>query len=181
MTERKNHERNGYNNETWLTPPAVLRALGDFDLDPCAAPSPRPWPTALAHVELPTDGLAIEWRGRVWCNPPYGAEARRWLDKLADHGNGIALIFARVDTEAFHECVWERAHGLLFLRGRLTFCDRRGVPAKANSGAASVLVAYGADNARVLAHCGLSGHYVPLSPSGVVRRDLLSPEGTCLA
>jgi len=56
-------DTSGFTNETWLTPPAILHALGDFDLDPCAAPSPRPWPTAARHIELPEDGLTANWGG----------------------------------------------------------------------------------------------------------------------
>src|SRR3546814_4162922 len=84
-----------FTQETWLTPLPIVSALGPFDLDPCAAPSPRPWPTAARHIELPEDGFAAEWSGRVWMNPPYGSEMARWLDKLATHRNGCALIFAR--------------------------------------------------------------------------------------
>jgi len=58
--------------DTWLTPPAILAELGTFDLDPCAAPSPRPWATATRHIESPDDGLVLPWEGRVWLNPPYG-------------------------------------------------------------------------------------------------------------
>ena len=161
----------GFNRETWLTPPSILSALGSFDLDPCAAPSPRPWPTALRHVELPENGLQVEWIGRVWCNPPYGAEAARWLDKLATHGNGIALVFARTETAMFHEHVWPRANGLLFLRGRIAFCDRAGKPAN-SAGAPSCLIAYGAANANVLASCSLAGHFVRLEPSATSGTDL---------
>ena len=32
-------------SEVWITPPWILRALGPFDLDPCAADQ-QPWPTA---------------------------------------------------------------------------------------------------------------------------------------
>lgn len=156
----------GFTQETWLTPRNVMQALGPFDLDPCAAPSPRPWPTAARHIELPEDGLAAEWVGRVWCNPPYGAEAARWLDKLATHGNGISLVFARVDTAMFHEQVWPRAHGILFLRGRITFCDPRGKPARTNGGAPSCLIAYGEANALALSALPLPGHWVPLTPKG---------------
>lgn len=56
---------------TWLTPEYIIKALGPFDLDPCAAPSPRPWPTAKFHIELPEDGLAASWSG-PWC-PTCGA------------------------------------------------------------------------------------------------------------
>jgi hypothetical protein len=59
---------------TWLTPEPIVRALGPFDLDPCAAPSPRPWDTAKFHIELPKDGLAADWSG-PWCN---SCGAIRW-------------------------------------------------------------------------------------------------------
>lgn len=68
----------------WLTPPEIIGALGPFDLDPCAAPSPRPWDTALRHIELPEDGLTAAWSGRVWCNPPFGRETAKWLRRIAD-------------------------------------------------------------------------------------------------
>lgn len=163
----------GFNNETWLTPPGVIAALGCFDLDPCAAPSPRPWPTAARHIELPEDGLAAEWSGRVWCNPPYGAQASRWLDKLATHGNGVALVFARTETAMFQDHVWPRAHAVLFLRGRIAFCDRAGKPAN-SAGAPSVLIAYGERNAEVLANCAIAGYCVRLTPGHEPARDLFS-------
>ncbi|CAM5607670.1 hypothetical protein RLIN73S_03691 [Rhodanobacter lindaniclasticus] len=116
--------------------------------------------------------MTAEWAGRVWCNPPYGAEASRWLDKLATHGNGIALAFARTETAMFHRHAWSRAHGMLFLRGRLAFCDRAGKPAAANAGAPSVLIAYGQRNAEVLARCDLPGHFVQLAPSPHTHADM---------
>ena len=40
-----------------------------FDLDPCAAPAPQPWPTARTmFTEAMGDGLSIDWDGRVWLN-----------------------------------------------------------------------------------------------------------------
>lgn len=129
--------------DVWLTPPHVLAAFPAFDLDPCAAPEPRPWPTATRMSSLPVNGLTIPWDGCVWMNPPYGRETDRWLGRLADHGNGVALIFARTETAMFFEHVWPKASALLFLEGRLTFCDRHGKAAAHNSGGPSVLVAYG--------------------------------------
>lgn len=151
---------------SWLTPPAVLDALGgweDFDLDPCAAPLPRPWPTAwLMNSESDGDGLALDWRGRVWLNPPYGAAVESWLRKLADHNRGTALIFARTETEPFRRQVWERAAGLLFLHGRLFFHRPDGSRAEFNGGAPSVLCAYGPEDMDRLAACSLDGAFVPL-------------------
>ena len=150
----------------WLTPPHILDALGRFDLDPCAAPDPKPWPTAERHYTLPTDGLIEPWFGRVWVNPPYGNAAWEWLHKLADHGRGTALVFARTDVRGFHESVWQRADAVLFLRGRLSFHHRDGSKARANGGAPSCLVAYGPDDVEVLSSCGLDGAFVDLSSEG---------------
>jgi hypothetical protein len=96
-------------------------------------------------------------------NPPYGRRAVEWLAKLATHGNGIALIFARTDTAMFHDHVFDRADALLFLLGRLTFHRPDGLgPHPHNSGGPSVLIAYGAENAQRLAACGLAGKFVEL-------------------
>lgn len=150
---------------TWMTPPEVIHALGgaeSFDLDPCTI-ADRPWPTARRHISLPEDGLTTAWEGRVWLNPPYTTgEIGRWLRKLADHDVGTALIFARTETDAFHAQVWGRAAGLLFLHGRLHFHFPDGRRAPANSGAPSVLCAYGADDLERLADSGLDGALVPL-------------------
>lgn len=145
-------------SETWLTPPEILAALGTFDLDPCGFPG---WQTAQRLVCLPEDGLQAEWEGRVWLNPPYGREkVWRWLERLADHGHGTALIFARTDTAGFARAVWARADALLFLAGRLNFCNTAGVRSRKNPGAPSVLVAYGDRDARTLAGSGLAGTLV---------------------
>ena len=106
------HQKNGGHDE-WLTPPEILRALGAFDLDPCA-PIVRPWETAARHYTVQDDGLELPWEGRVWCNPPFGREAVKWLRRMRDHGNGVALIPARTETAMFYETVWGAADGVLF-------------------------------------------------------------------
>ena len=57
----------------WLTPPTIIKALGPFDLDPCA-PVTRPWPTAAKHYSIEDNGLQQVWFGKIWCNPPYENE-----------------------------------------------------------------------------------------------------------
>ncbi len=153
-----------------LTPPAIIKALGPFDLDPCAAPSPRPWPTAAKHIELPEDGLAASWHGRVWCNPPFGKHTQAWLQRMAEHGNGIALAFARTETAMFRRWVWPHAAGVLFLAGRPNFHYPDGTRARGNSGGPICLIAYGEDNRLALQQSGLPGALVALvadSPQGV--------------
>lgn len=161
------HQNAAAASTTWLIPKPIIDALGgwqSFDLDPCAAPNPRPWFTAWhMNAESDGDGLAMEWEGRVWLNPPYtSAKIEDWLRKLADHGDGTAIIFARTETEAFQRQVWKRAHGLLFLEGRLHFHYPDGTRAAHNAGAPSVLCAYGQDDMDRLAACDLAGAFVPL-------------------
>lgn len=156
------HQR-PYHGETnvWLTPPEIVKALGPFDLDPCAAPEPRPWPTADRHIVLPEDGLAAEWGGAfVWCNPPFGAEAEAWLSRMADHGNGIALVPARTETRWFVTTIWQRAESVLFLHGRPHFHYPDGARGRANSGVPICLVGYGANSHHRLLTCGLPGSLV---------------------
>lgn len=153
------HTPSKKSKDEWLTPPGIVAALGDFDLDPCA-PINRPWDTAKQHFTKIDDGLRRDWRGRVWLNPPYGRVVSDWVQKLADHGDGVALIFARTETEFFFSEVWKRASAILFLEGRLTFYHVNGEAAQHNGGAPSALIAYGARNVASLRHSGLAGALV---------------------
>lgn len=149
------HQSARMGTDVWLTPPEILGVLGDFDLDPCAAPSPRPWPTANDHISPPANGLLAEWWGRVWMNPPFGRNAEKWMAKLAAHGNGIALIPARTETVMFYRWVWGAADAVLFVRGRPHFHRADGSRAPFNSGAPICLVAYGVANVTALDRSGL--------------------------
>lgn len=155
------HQRTVGANDEWLTPPEILKPLGVFDLDPCS-PIVRPWATAEKHFTIEDDGLLQDWVGRCWVNPPYGQQTGKWLAKLARHGNGIALIFARTETEMFHRWAWEKADAMLFLCGRISFYKVDGQTILGNAGAPSVLIAYGADNAECLRTCGIAGAFVRL-------------------
>lgn len=114
------HSANPQSDE-WFTPPEILRALPRFDLDPCASVSgPMPWANVDRWYTAENDGLSLPWEGHVWLNPPY-SDAAVWLQRMAAHGDGIALVFARTDTAWWHEYVWPNASRILFLRGRVTF------------------------------------------------------------
>ena len=154
------HQSARMKNDEWLTPPDIVQSLGAFDLDPCS-PINRPWATAARHLTIEDNGLAHEWHGRVWCNPPFGREAVKWLRRMAEHGNGIALIPARTETAMFYETVWSRADAVLFIKGRPHFHYVDGRRAPFNSGAPICLVAYGAANEQALESSGL-GYVVPV-------------------
>lgn len=159
MNGMGSHQSARMKNDEWLTPPEIIHALGLFNLDPCA-PVVRPWDTADIHYS--NRGLEQPWAGRVWCNPPYGLEASKWLDKLADHGDGIALIFARTETRMFFEHVWNKADAILFFEGRLFFHHVDGIKSSANAGAPSCLVAYGRNNVLALENSGIKGKIIYL-------------------
>ena len=158
-------------SDVWLTPPAILAVLGPFDLDPCAAPDPRPWPTAARHYTAADDGLRQPWAGRVWLNPPYSA-AGIWLQRLVQHRTGTALIFARTDTAAVQEHVLLQSTAVLFIRGRVRFHHPDGRRAADNGGAPSLLIAYGEQDAARLQASDIPGIYLPIPalPTVAARR-----------
>ena len=141
--------------DNWLTPPDIPKRLGHFDLDP-ASPANRPWSTADKHYTEADDGLTQQWQGRVWLNPPYGRQIGRWLDKLCDHGNGIALVTPRTETAWFFRYVWGKADAIFFFRGRLSFYHEDGTPGSSST-TPSCLIAYGKENAQAILKSGLDG------------------------
>jgi hypothetical protein len=159
------HEAPTSATDEWLTPPYLLAALGgaeSFDLDPCS-PVVRPWNTARFHYNVHDNGLMKPWRGRVWLNPPYGPPpvVGPWMRRMAHHGEGCCLIFARTETDVFFDTVWDKATAVMFLRGRLRFHHVDG-RRSGGGGAPSVLIAYGWADAAILERCGLDGRFIRL-------------------
>jgi hypothetical protein len=145
----------------WLTPHHIVEALGKFDLDPCGAPGHTLAPVTY-QLEDGQDGLELDWFGRVWLNPPYGKESPPFLKKMSEHKNGIAFIFARTETKAFFEYVWNSATAVLFLKGRVKFLNADyEVTGAAN--APSVLIAYSDADADALQQCSIPGHFIRLT------------------
>ena len=141
-------------NVEWLTPPEIIAALGEFDLDPCT-PEIMPWPTARQRYTRRDDGLSRPWFGRIWLNPPYGPHAAKWLSRLRDHGDGIALVPARTETRMFFDSVWGHAAGVCFMKGRPRFHHPDGTRSKTSINAPVCLIAYGRHNLAALRDCGL--------------------------
>ena len=162
------HQETMGKTDVWLTPPYIIDAVGPFDLDPCAAID-QPWQTAATMFTVHDDGLMRDWHGNVWLNPPYNRDIiGTWMERLASHGEGMALVFARTETEWFFNTVWGRASGLLFIEGRLFFHYPDGRRAPHNAGAPSVLVSYGRQNRTRLAESGLQGAFLALPDANSV-------------
>jgi len=113
----------------WYSPRRVVDAasvaLGDrIDLDPCAEFA-RSIP-ATHHYTQTDDGLAREWIGHVYLNPPYGRAVLQWTRKLrTEFAEGrvtaaVALLPARTDTDWWAEFDVEL---VCLIHGRLTFSN----------------------------------------------------------
>lgn len=138
----------------WYTPPSVFDALGlTFDLDPASPGAAAvPWVPAAEHFTIRENGLMQPWSGRIWLNPPYGPQAVPFLHRLVEHGNGIALVFARTETTWWQQAA-TRSSAVCFLRERLWFIRNDGFQGRAAMG--SALMAFGAGCADAVIRSGL--------------------------
>mgnify|MGYP001578073341 CR=1 FL=1 len=161
------HQTTVGKSQIHITPKWIIDALGPFDLDPCAA-WPRPWDCAKMNFSCTMgegipgiDGLRSPWpKGRVWLNPPFNRyEVGKWIHKLAEHGEGMALLHARTEAAWFEPCWWD-AWAILFMADRIKFCRPDGTEQPANSGAPPVLVAFGPADMVKLSQSGIPGALV---------------------
>lgn len=136
------HKPNQGDSDEWVTPKYIFDRIGlEYDLDPCMPEKIVPWIPCKKYYDYVDNGLECEWEGRVWLNPPYGRETGLWVKRLAEHNNGIALVFSRTDVKWWHETV-PKATAVCFIKGRITFIPWGGQSAPGNSGGPSVLIAY---------------------------------------
>ena len=157
-----NFEKSANPTDEWYTPKEIIDALGVFDTDPCAPVTPL-WNTAKVMYNKSNDGLTKNWIGRVWLNPPYSKPLMwQFVEKLAEHGNGIALLFNRCDSNKFQDVIFTNATGIMFLRNRIKFFRPDGTRGD-SPGCGSILVAFGEDNAEVLRTCNIEGKYVRIN------------------
>ena len=114
--------------DDWRTPIELFQELHnefEFTIDAAASPQnallPRYW-------TKDDDALMTDWFGeRVYCNPPYGRMAGKFIRKaaLCEAHVSLLLIPARTDTHAWHDCIFGKAE-VRFLRGRLKFSESKG-------------------------------------------------------
>lgn len=112
--------------DQWLTPQYIFDALGlTFDLDP-ASPGANVVPWIPARDHYVEGGLEKEWRGLVWCNPPYGRGVlQQWVDRFVRHGRGIILVPERTSTE-WWQSLLARADLLLAVSQKIAFANEAG-------------------------------------------------------
>jgi hypothetical protein len=143
------HEAPWGETREWYTPPELFDRLGlGFDID-VASPmaGPVPWVPAVTFLSPRENGLTTPWRGRVWCNPPYGPPGIAFVHRMAAHRDGVLLAPARTETRWFQYAV-ETADVVAFLRDRIHFIREDGLQARASF--ASVIVGWGQDCASAI-------------------------------
>lgn len=141
----------------WFTPKYIFDALGlEFDMDPCSPGEGYTHVPAKKHLTIVEDGLVTPWEGTVFVNPPYGKHTAVWMEKLANHNDGIALVFSRTDVKWFHDYA-DKTSAVCFISSRVKFHkghigegSQVGTP-----GTGSMLLAFGDKAAQALRECGL--------------------------
>ena len=110
--------------DMWATPQDFWDALDrefHFSCDVCATAENAKCAT---FYTLEQDGLAQNWEGVCWCNPPYGRTIGSWVQKAYEsslHGTIVVMLLpARTDTKWFHDFILGKAE-IRFVRGRLKF------------------------------------------------------------
>lgn len=109
--------------DLWATPQDKfdeLNAEFGFEIDVCANTENAKCST---YFTAEMDGLAQDWRGKCWMNPPYGRAIGDWIKKAYESAmNGatvVCLIPARTDTRWWHEYCMKGE--IRFIKGRLKF------------------------------------------------------------
>jgi phage N-6-adenine-methyltransferase len=111
--------------DEWATDPKVFEALseryGPLTLDVAATAENAKCKRYFTRAD---DGLAQEWTGRVWMNPPYGHALNAWMRKAWEASQTTAdlvvcLVPAKTDTRWWRE--YAQRGEVELLRGRLHF------------------------------------------------------------
>lgn len=98
--------------DMWATPQWLFDKLDaeyHFTVDVCATPENAKCPTYFTEEQ---DGLRQEWIGRVWCNPPYGRQIGKWVQKAFECAADVVVMLlpARTDTAWFHDFCMRGGH-----------------------------------------------------------------------
>lgn len=134
--EKKVRGTQGTGDNEWYTPQEHIerarRVLGGFDVDPASNPIAQEHIGARQFFTEETNGLAQEWNGTVWLNPPYAQPLiGQFMAKLCEeHAAGrcreaIALTHNYTDTRWFQDTA-RAASAICFTRGRIKFYSPSG-------------------------------------------------------
>jgi hypothetical protein len=127
------------------TPKSLFETLGvKFDLD-VAAPIGGSG-IAEKYFDKETDGMAQEWFGNVWMNPPF-SNPTPWVEKFINHGGGIALL--PCTRGRWWDQMWTKADAIVPLAYNFKFDRPDGLPSKPIV-FRTLLYAFGKENAEAI-------------------------------
>ena len=122
----------------WYTPAPIValarECMGGIDLDPASSAAANKIVKAGRYFDADTDGLAQEWSGRVWMNPPYSRDlVGRFVAKLLDSPISQAVVIVNNATETeWGQNLLSAAVAVCFPRGRVRYLrpdgDAKGAP-----------------------------------------------------
>jgi len=114
----------------WYTPEDIIekaaQVMGDrIMIDPASCEDANLIVQAEEFYTLETDGLAQQWNGSVWLNPPYDL-VMPWAEKLIEEIDAERVTEACVLVNASTETKWfnkftSQASAVCFISGRLKF------------------------------------------------------------
>jgi len=112
---------------SWRTPQELFDRLNknhNFTIDVCATPTNTKCKKFYTKKD---NGLAQEWSGVCFLNPPYGREIKHWIQKAYESEcKVVALLPARTDTKWFHSYIYDKPGvKVKFLKGRLKFSGHK--------------------------------------------------------
>ncbi|NJL06380.1 MAG: hypothetical protein HC911_16040, partial [Chloroflexaceae bacterium] len=127
------------------------RVLGGFDLDPASCPEANEQVQAERYFTRAQDGLAQDWYGRIWLNPPYGrgrANHRAFVATLlreyhAGHVHAAILLVRSATAEQWFQPLWD--FPICFVRGRVRFISPDGMHPRSSNTQGTALVSIGND------------------------------------
>lgn len=110
--------------EDWETPQDLFNELDkEFHFTVDVASSDDNYKVK-KHYTKKENGLLQDWDDEVvWCNPPYGREISKWVEKAyLSKGVTVMLLPARTDTKWFHKYIYQEwSVQIRFIKGRLKF------------------------------------------------------------
>ena len=127
--QKRPHVANNSGNNEWYTPSeyieAARKAMGSIDTDPASNDIANKVVKAEKYYTIETDGLAHDWHGNVWMNPPYSSDLiTKFIEKLKEqrenYEQAIILVNNATETQWFYEIV-KIASAVCFPKSRVKF------------------------------------------------------------